>query len=214
MSSQTNPKFPRFVKTVVDIIFGLLIFASIALALLIVLSPLILKGANIPLTASVPVGIGSPQDQGFDVHIANAASEGIQNAFVDQAQGILRLETFNWNAIFFSYFGRLLIALGLTYIFYLLRAVLQDILQGDPFSADNVPRIRRIGGMVLLLGFLRPIVEYIATREILRELEIKPSLSLPAPFNAEFILFSLLILLLAQVWSYGLELKRDLELTI
>ena len=180
MSSQANPKLPRLVKTVVDIIFGLLIFASIALALLIVLSPLILKGVNIPLTASVPVGIGSPQDQGFDVHIANAASEGIQNAFVDQAQGILRLETFNWNAIFFSYFGRLLIALGLTYIFYLLRAGLQDILQGDPISADNVPRIRRIGGMVLLLGFLRPIVEYIATREILRELEIKPSLSLPA----------------------------------
>lgn len=33
-------------------------------------------------------------------------------------------------------------------------------------------------------------------------------------FNIEFILVSLLILLLAQVWSYGLELKRDQELTI
>jgi len=214
MSVQTNPKLPHFVKILLDIVYGLLFFSCIALVLLIVLSPLILKGANIPLTASVRVGVGSAESQRFDVQIAGAATKGINNAFVDQAQGALRLETHNWSFIFFSYFGKLLIALGLTYTFYILRAVLQDILQGDPFSPENSMRIRRIGYMMLLIGFARPTIEYIAANEILRGLQIEPPLSLPAPFNAEFILFSLLILLLAQVWSYGLELKRDQELTV
>ena len=214
MLTQTNPKLPRFVKTLLDIIYGLLIFSCIALALLIVLSPLLLKGTNFPLTASVPVGIGSVEAQQFDVQITGAASKGIQNAFVDQAQGTLRLETYNWIYIIISYSAQFLTALGLAYIFYLLRAVLQDILQGDPFSVENSVRIRRIGIMVLVLGFVRPTIEYIAANQILRTLQIEPGLSLPDLFNAEFILSSLLILLLAQVWSYGLELKRDQELTI
>ena len=214
MSAQTNPKLQRFVKTFLDIIFGLLVFVSIALVILIVLSPVMMKGVNIPLTASVLVGIGSIEEQRFDVQIANAGPKGINNAFVDQAQGNLRLETFNWNYIFLSYFGKLLISLGLTYSFYLLRAVLIDIIRGDPFSSENIFRIRQIGYMVLLLGFLRPAVEYIAANQVIKGLQTSPPLTLPAPFNAEFILFSLLILLLAQVWSYGFELQRDQELTV
>jgi hypothetical protein len=201
-------------KVLLDILYGLLIFTNIALILLILLSPLILNTFNTPLTASVPVGIGSAEEQRFDVEIASAAAKGIRNGFVDEAQGTLRLETDHWRYIFFSYFGKLWIALGLTYSFYLLRAVLKDISQGNPFSTKNTVRIRRIGTMVLLLGFIRPAIEYFAAKEIMRGLYIEPPLSLPAPFNVEFILFGLLILLLAQIWSYGLELKRDQELTI
>lgn len=214
MSIQINSRLPRFLKVLIDIIYVMLFFSSITLVLLIVLSPLILKVANIPLTASVPVGIETSKNLQLDEQIAHAEANGIQNAYVDQAQGILRLETHNWYYIFFSYFGKLIIALGLTYIFYLLRGVMRDILQGDPFSPENIVRIRWIGTMVLVMGFLRPTVEYVAANEILRGLQIQPPLRLPAPFNAEFILSSLLILLLAQVWSYGLELKRDQELTV
>ena len=69
--------------------------------------------------------------------------------------------------------------------------------------------------MVLLVGFLKATVEYLAAREILNQLTIvEPTLSLPSPFEAEVILASLLILVLAQVWSYGMELDRDQALTI
>ena len=214
MSVQTNLKLPHFVKALLDVIYGLLFFSCIALVLLIVLSPLILKGANIPLTASVLVGIETVEHRQIDTQITSAAVKDIQNAYVDQAQGILRLETFNWYYVFISYFGKLLIALGLTYIFYLLRAVLKDILQEDPFSSENIVRIRWLGTMVLIMGFVSPTVEYIAANEILRELQVQTPLILPTPFKVEFILFSLLILLLAQVLSVGLELKRDQELTI
>jgi hypothetical protein len=214
MTTQTSPKLSRIVKALLDIVFGLLVFSCIALVLLIVLSPLILKVADIPLTASVPVGIGSPDEQRFDVQIVNSAAIGIRNAFVEQAQGVLRLESLNWRYIFYSYSSDLIIALGLAYSFYLLRSVLHDIMQGDPFSEKNTQRIRRIGYFVLLLGFARPAIETIAAKQILDELVIEPSLNVAALFNIEFILVSLLILLLGQVWSYGLELQRDQELTV
>lgn len=214
MPMQKKSKLPRFMKALVDFLYGLMIFGCIALVLVIGLSPLITKGLDMAFTASVPVGIGSGEDLRFDVQVAEAGTKGIRAASVSEAQGILRLETDNRVYIFYGYFQQLLTLLGLTYIFYLLRAVLKDILQNDPFSPENSVRIRRIGYMVLLLGFLRPTVEYFAANEIMRGLSIQPTLSLPSPFNAVNILASLLILLLAQIWSYGLELKRDQELTI
>jgi hypothetical protein len=214
MPSKTNPKLTRFVKGLIDFIYGLLIFSCITLVLLTVLSPLILKNTESTVTASVLVGIGSDEAHRFDVQVADTATKGIRYAFVDEAQGTLRLETDNWLYIFISNFSKLLIVLGLTYLFHLLRAMLKDILQGNPFSEANSLRIRRIGYTALVLAFMRPAIEYIATDEILRNLRIEPALSLPSPFKIESILISLLFLTLAHVWSYGIELKRDQALTI
>lgn len=68
---------------------------------------------------------------------------------------------------------------------------------------------------MLLVVFLCPTVEYIAAKEIQDQLAIvEPALSLPSLFKVEVILTSLLVLTLAQVWSYGLELERDRAPTI
>jgi hypothetical protein len=160
------------------------------------------------------VGLGSGEDHRFDVQITTAEVKGIRAASVSEAGGTLRLETDNWVYLFYGYLRQFLLALGLLYIFRTLRAVLQDILQGDPFSADNSVRIRKLGYAVLLLAFLIPTIEYATANEILRGLQIQPALSPPSTFDAGNILLSLLILVLAQVWSYGLELKRDQALTI
>lgn len=214
MSAQTNSKLPRFVKSLLDFIHGLLVITCILLVLLMVLAPLIMKYSGAVFTASVPVGLGSGEEYRFNVQVTDAETKGIRSASVSEAGGILRLETDNWVFLFYGYFRQLLLALGLLYIFRLLRAVLQDILQGDPFSTDNSVRIRRLGYAVLLLAFLIPTIEYITASEILRRLHIQPALSLPSLFDAGYILLSLLTLVLAQVWSYGLELKRDQALTI
>jgi hypothetical protein len=58
-------------------------------------------------------------------------------------------------------------------------------------------------------------VQYIAANEILNRLPAALPALQPGPtFNAELILGSLLILLLAHIWSYGLDLERDRSLTI
>lgn len=215
MSPPQNLKLTRVVKTLLDFIFGLLVVASVILTLWIALSPVIMQVSNIAITASVPVAIGSGDEPQFEVEVAGSAAYGIRAAFVDDAQGTLKLETTNLSFIIVSNLAKLLTAIGLAYVVYLLRSVLEAILQGNPFTPENAVQIRRMGYMVLLVGFLRPTVEYLAAKEILNQLTfVKPALSLPSLFNVEVILASLLILVLAQVWSYGLELERDQKLTI
>jgi len=109
----------------------------------------------------------------------------------------------------------LLSAIGLAYLVYLLRSVVIAIQQGDVFTQENVTRIRRLGYLVLVVALVRALLEYVAAYEFLRQLTItSPPLSLPSPFDAGVILASLLILALAQVWSYGLDLERERALTI
>ena len=215
MSTKQDLKLPRIVKTVLDIIFGLLVVVCVFLVLWIAFSPLILNISDITITSSVPVAIGSGDEPKFEVEAAGAEAKGIRAAFVDEAQGTLRLETTDWYFIFISNLAKLLTAIGLVYVIYLLRSVLQAIIQGDVFTQENVARIRRIGYLVLIVAFVKATVEYIAAWEILNQLRIvEPALSLPSPFEAEVILASLLILVLAQVWSYGLELERERAMTI
>ena len=215
MSTSQNLKLTRFVKILLDVIFGLLVFVCVFLVLWIALSPLVLNVIDVPITASVPVAIGAGDEPQFEVKVAGAEAKGIQAAFVEGAQGTLRLETTDWSIILISNLSKLLVAIGLAYVVYLLRSVLQTILKGDPFAPENTVLIRRIGYLVLLVGFLKALVEYFAARVILNQLTIVvPTLSLPSPFEAEIILASLLILVLAQVWSYGLDLEREKELTI
>jgi hypothetical protein len=215
MSTSQNLRLTRFVKIVLDIVFWLLVFVCAFLILWIALAPLILNVIDIPISSSVPVAIGSGEEPQFEVEVAGAEVKGVQSAFVEEAQGTLRLETTDRSIILISNLAKLLTAIGLAYVIYLLRSVLQAILQGEPFAPENTGRIRRIGYLVLVVGFLKAAVEYFAAREILIRLAIvDPPLSLPSPFEAELILASLLILVLAQVWSYGLELEREKALTI
>lgn len=209
----SNSRLPRIVKIVLDIIFWLLVFVIGFLVLWIAFSPILLNVSGIAITSSVPVAIGVGEEPRFEVEVAGA--EDISYAFVDEAQGTLRLETTDWYLIFISNLGKLVVALGLLYIVYLLRSLFIAILRDEIFTQENALLIRRIGYAVLVVGLLKAAAEYLAAQEFLRQLTItSPPLSLPEPFEAVVILASLLILVLAQVWSYGLELEREKALTI
>jgi hypothetical protein len=215
MSANQNPKILRIVKVILDILFGLLVIVSVFLFLWISLSPFILSMSGITIMSSVPVAIGTGNDPRMEVEIAGADAEGIQIAYVDEAQGTLRLETTDWYLIFISNLAKLLTAVGLAYLIYLLRSVIIAIQNGEIFTQQNVLRIRWLGYLVLIVAFVKAALEYFAGFELLNQLTIvEPPLSLPSPFEAEVILASLLILVLAQVWSYGLELERERALTV
>jgi hypothetical protein len=210
-----NEKLLSVLKGVINIIYGGLVIVSIALVLIIAFSPLFLKENVHYLTASVPVSIGLGDEPQFDVQVSGSVAKQISLAFVDEAQGVLHLETTNWYFIFVSYASKLVTAIGLAYAFYLLREVLAAIAKDEIFTAENSHKLRRLGYVVLLVGFIRPSVESMAANEILRRLSnVSPAISMPYPFKIEVIFASLLILILAQVWAYGLELKQEQDLTI
>lgn len=215
MSTNNNQGLIRITKIVVDVIYFLLLGASIFLAIWVLLAPIIAMVLDIPITASVLVAIGAGPEPQFPVELAGSSTQDINGAFMDETQGTLRLETTNWAFLAISNLAKLLTAIGLNYVFYQLGAILHAIKSGDPFGRGNVTRMRRMGWAVLIVGFLRPAIDYFAAWLILKQLTIlAPPLRLPSPFQSEVILVSFLILILAQVWSYGLEIERDRALTI
>jgi len=210
----TNFGLAHFLRVVLNIVYGGLVIACGFLVLWIALFPF-LSRIGVPGTASVQVAIGSGIEPQLEVSLTNSPKDVIRDAFVEGASGTLRLETTSWFLILISNLANLITAIGLTYFFYLLRSILLDIIAGDPFGQENAVRIRRVGYLVLIMGFLFPLIDYIAANEILNQLPVMtPVLNPPSPFRVEIILASLMILLLAQVWSYGLALERDQALTI
>lgn len=215
MSTAQNSKILKTVKVILDIFFWLLVVASILMLLWTVLSPVVMRLTGIPITASVPVTIGQGVDPRVEVAIAGAETKDNHMAFIDDAQGTLRIETRDWYLNFISNIPKLVTGFSLAYLAYLLRSIVISIQQGDVFTKENVVRVRRLGYLVLGVALVQASLEYLAAYEFFRMLEIiSPPLSLPSPFEASTILASLLILALAQVWSYGLELEQDRALTI
>lgn len=215
MSTTKNMRLAIFVKKLVDVIFWLFVGAFVLLAVWTILSPSLLSSGDAFGTSTVPVAIGIGDEPRFDVSFEGDLEHKISRVYVEEAQGILVLETTNWVFVLVSNLAKFLTGIVLAYFLHVLRFFLKDIIEGDPFGKENSVRVRKMGYLVLLLGFLRPVVEFIAANEILNQLPITvPALSPPAPFKAEVILASLLILILAQVWSYGLELEREKALTI
>ena len=215
MTSMKDLRLARFVKTLLDFIYGLLIFACVALVLWVAISPAIINQVGVPGTASVPVTLGMGDVPQFEVSFDGSDQDLIHMAAVEEAEGTLRLETSSFYLNFIANAAKLVTGIGLVYVFSLLRKVVQTILDGDPFAPDNAPLIRRIGYGVLALGLLSPLAGYIAAAEILKHLpSAAPLLNPGKPFDSEVLLVTLLILLIAHIWSYGLDLERDQELTI
>jgi hypothetical protein len=215
MSAAKNSKILHTVKVILDIFFWLLVIASVLMLLWTALSPVIMRLTGIPITSSAPVTIGQGVDPRMEVVISGAETSGIRMAYIEDAQGTLRIETHDWYLNFISNLAKLVTGSGLAYLAYLLRSIVISIMQGDVFTPENVVRVRRLGYLVLGVAFVQASLEYLAAYEFFRLLEMtSPPISLPSPFEAGTILASLLILALAQVWSYGLELEQDRALTI
>ncbi len=91
-----------------------------------------------------------------DVSYAGEVRNTVDGADVTNSQATLRLETGDNLLIAITNTAKLVIGLGIAYLFYLLRQVVQSIHVGEPFSARGVAFIRRLGLVTLALGVLVP----------------------------------------------------------
>ena len=216
MNKNKNYSLPRIIKFLLDLIFGLLVFVIAGLVIWMALSPILANRTDSLATASVPVALGSGDSSSLEITYQDQADFVINNTAVEEVRGILRIETKNPLMVLIANGAKLIVAVGLAYIFYLLRKVVQSFLDGDPFAASNIQHIRRLGYAVLLVGFGGGIIEGLAASEILRLLpDTIPALQAKATFDSRLVLgTSLFIFLLAQIWGYGLELEREMALTI
>ena len=216
MNEKKKSNLPKTIKIILDVIYGMLLFAIAGLIIWIAISPALVNRTGIVGTASIPVSLGKNDEANLALEFEENPELAIRGAWIDGARGTLRLETGSSWLLFVTNGSKLVLAVGLAYIFYLLRQVMRSILAGDPFQEQNSRLIRRLGYTFLVVGFGSPIMEGLIALAILKRLpDTIPALYAAASFDPRVIIgASLLIFLLSQVWIYGLELERDRALTV
>lgn len=216
MNAVNKPLLPRVIKIILDVIYGMLIVALAGLVVWMAISSGLVKRTGLLGTASIPVSLGSADRASLEIEFNGDPEMAINAAWIDEAKGILRMETSNPWLILVTNGSKLVLGAGLAYIFYLLRKVMRSILAEDPFQEQNSRLIRRLGYAFLAVGFGSAIVEGLAGLAILNRLPgTIPALHIAANFDPRIVLgASLMIFLLSQIWTYGMELEQERALTV
>ncbi len=100
---------------------------------------------------------------------------------------------------------------------WLLRAFLRTVLDGDPFGARNVQRLRAIGFLLVLGAPIVQLLNQALRASLFNVLPPYPTIDLGSeglsiPGNA--LLAGLGVFILAEVFAYGSRLREDVEATI
>ena len=119
---------------------------------------------------------------------------------------------------------RMLIGLSFAWVFWLvlfvglrkLRAIFRTLKEGDPFVAENAARIRFLGFAVIAFELLYRGAEFwmyfafVMNQFGIAGLELRPLFDL----NFAVLFAGLVLLVLAEVFRVGTELRREQELTV
>jgi hypothetical protein len=210
VSSQHLPV--RILKIWFDVVLAL---GGVAAAIFVVwfaLSPFLMARGDVPADATVQVAIGTrslvpvvdleiaPPDTGEDPPV-------VQANLVD-ARGELRLKTTDWG-MHFAFAGGIMLAIVVVlYSIWILRRVLVNVLADRPFAAINGKLLRRCGTIVLFVGALGPVYEYVMARWALSKIEIANlELSPAITFNKDVFVVGLLFLVFGLILTRGHELQ-------
>jgi hypothetical protein len=184
-----------------DVIFGVLVIASVVVGL-VRDGDSLMYGHKMMVPAQVsPEDVG-PMPEGIRVdtwpdvrvEISPTAQQMLLRSAIDMLSLILFL-------------------VGL----WLLRAFLRSVLDGDPFGADNVRRLRSLGLLLVVGAPVLELINYAFRQVLFSTLPPYPSIDLAMegftiPGNA--LLGGLAAFILAEVFAYGLRLREDVEATI
>jgi hypothetical protein len=205
----------RVVKTWFDIVFVIGVAGGCLLALWLLVSPLVMSSQDSPADIAIPVSMGTGSLRPVITLQQTESASEIANPRIVDGRGELRFETSSWAMQFFTSLVMLLGIAVVVYVVYLVRAILGTVLEGQPFAAVNVRRIRIIGSVLIAVGFLVPAIEYLAARAVLARVTLE-GFAIRPPFDIreDTVVAGLLVLVLAAIFGYGAQLETDKSLTI
>jgi len=139
----------------------------------------------------------------------------IASARVRDVRGKLSFRPRGWGLFF---------ALGLVAVFvaavlgwlHQLRAILADVDRGRVFTHVNVRRLGVMGAITVAAGLAQPLLALLLRVVLDRELEIVGARPIfpEVSYWAAIVLWGLLLMILSEIWRYGVHLQRDRDLTV
>ena len=100
-------------------------------------------------------------------------------------------------------------------ILILLRRILRTIVAGNPFSAENGPRIRWIGILALATGVILQVTQWVGARFLMSSVAADGLLlERTAQADPSPVFFGLVIIALAEVFARGSRLQLESDFTV
>jgi len=138
-----------------------------------------------------------------------------RNPMLVKTFGELRLDTSNAGLYCSSMLSLLGAVAVVLWLLWTLRALVVSALDGAPFTRRNVRRLSTIGFAIIGLGLVAPVLQYLLARAVLARAAVEGLPMAPAfRLSADPILGGLLVLVLAAVFSYGVDIEEERSLTI
>jgi hypothetical protein len=207
-------KLARGLKVFLDILFYLTLLVAVM------------------LVVSVPVGLFTDYDEGWDLIVPVTVGEG---SFFTRSMSLefqphpppeiewVRLEgqghlhLFHHNkALALARAGTYLVTFGvILWALVLLRRILAATAGGQPFHPHNPRRLNLLGWIIFCATLLGSLYQYLASRWALSTVEVTSlTLSPHGEFHEGWIVCGLLVLVLAAIWKEAVQIAEEQSLTV
>ena len=205
----------RIAKVGSDVLWWVGLLAAAVLTLMFLLSPVLVRSGLNQVAVQVTVEqAGTPRTQPVSsADTARASQVSLQERDTTHH---LEFRTTDWRMFLLVNWVLLVpIPFGLLGIHYL-RSFLADVLASAVFTRTNADRLSRLGWLVIALAVLAPPLQYWRSWIVLRRVELDAAALSPAApdWIDGSAMFGVLLLVLASVWRYGVELQQDRDLTV
>ena len=131
--------------------------------------------------------------------------------------GEMIFQTGNWRLQILLFLGSIIPLILYLGILYLIRQFLVDAMQGMPFAIDNARRLKWIGWLLLGIGIVKPLLNYLTGHWILSAVTVQgPVLSpwISLSFTGTCVLAACFSLILSVIFRHGVELEKEHSLTV
>lgn len=195
-----------WLKLLLDVLWW--IFALIICVVLLVMIAGLISGPDSQLNVDLNVQFNL-DDAAYDIR---PAESGVSEATIKKATGQLNFKT----RFFTPFFAWWLIQLGVALvILYQLRKLFAALAAKAPFELSNAKRVRFIAVTILVAQALGALMSVVYTRQ-LRETFVTQGLTITPTwnFNLGVIILALMLLVIAEVFRIGAEMKAEQDLTV
>jgi hypothetical protein len=203
----TMGKAVVWMKRVLDVSLVLLIVGALSFAVVFI------EGAWGMGEGTLMVQVPAHFAPGADVAIEN---EVLGTGQVGDASGKATFLADVSSATALLYLLGLVLSLAPAFVLVIiLRRIARSVVAGEPFTDANIDRIRAIGLLVMALEFLRGAVQLGLETMVMATSEM-PGYTLVAwgEWNFGVVILGAVILGLAEVFRYGMQLQADVDLTV
>jgi len=215
-----NVRRLRLVRVLRGILDFMLILAGVfvaAFALWLLFSMVGAGGGGRVPDVSIPVAFGEgPLFHVLPVEIGPDAASVVDSLAAVGTRGELRFVTTHVRLHLLASATLILGSLVVLWGLFLLRQILATTAEGSPFHRANVRRLNLMGWILVGVGILGPVAEFLLSRWILTYVgATRPPMVPPAPLpSIEAIFGGLLLLVLASIWHLAADMAEEQSLTV